>query len=289
MAVARHLGRAAAAVVLTAAVAAWAQDPPRRVVSFAPSLTETVVELGCGDRLVGVGDYATWPPEVVRLPRVGGLYNPNLEKLLALRPDLVLVPSPMARVEAACANQGIRVERVRTETVADVEAAMRRVASLLGRSAEGERLAAGLHHQLEGVRGRTKGRDRPRVLLVLDRPASGRLREVVTAGPRTFLDELLQLAGGRNLFHDAPRRYFTPSLETVVERRPQLILELRPGAGDAASLERRARNEWAEVFGSGKAPPVRVLTESYLVVPGPRLGRAAQLLETVLHSHSEAQ
>ncbi|MCG6962002.1 MAG: helical backbone metal receptor [Acidobacteria bacterium] len=280
MALTRHLGLSLA--LLLASVAS-AQAPPHRVVSFAPSLTETVVALGYGDRLVGVGDYASWPPAAARLPRVGGLYNPNLERLLALRPDLVLVPSPMPRVEAACASRGIRLETVRTETVEDVEAAARRIAGLLGEPAAGRLLATRLHRQLESVRARVKGRNRPRVLLVLDRPASGRLQEVVTAGPRTFLDQLLRLAGGRNLFHDAPRRYFTPSLETVVERRPQLILELRPGAGDAGSLERQARKEWGKVFGGVEAPRVRVLTEPYLVVPGPRLGRAAELLEAVLH------
>lgn len=288
MTLTRHLGLSMA-LVLAVGVMAAAQTSPRRVVSFAPSLTETVVALGCGESLVGVSDYATWPPQVARLPRVGGLYNPNLEKVFALHPDLVLVPSPMARVEEACASHGIRVEMVRTETVEDVEAAMRRVAGLLGRPATGERLAGELRQRLEAVRARVKGRDRPRVLLVLDRPASGRLREVVTAGPRTFLDQLVRLAGGRNLFHDAPRRYFTPSLETVVERQPQLILELRPGAGEAGSLELQARREWEEVFGTGKTPQVRVLTEPYLVVPGPRLARAAELLETVLHPHSGAR
>lgn len=287
MALSRYLGMPLA-LLLAAAAPAATRAEPSRIVSFAPSLTETVVALGCGGRLVGVGDYTTWPPEAARLPRVGGLYNPNLERLLALRPDLVLVPSPMPRVKAACVSHGIRVEMVRTETVEDVEAAMRRVADLLGRPAVGERLAAGLHRRLETLRAQAGG-DRPRVLLVLDRPANGRLREIVTAGPGTFLDELLQLAGGRNLFHDAPRRYFTPSLETVVERRPQMILELRPGAGDAGALERQARREWQEVFGAGNAPTVRVLTESYLVVPGPRLGRAAELLEAVLRPQPEAR
>lgn len=285
-----NLPRQAALGVALALLAGtvWASDvAPRRIVTLAPSLTETVFALGCGNRVVGVGDYDRWPAEVAGLPRVGGLYNPNLERLLGLRPDLVLIPSPMAKLEAACGAAGIRVERVAMESVAETEAGIRRLAGLLGRPEAGERLAARVGDELAAVARRTAGLPRPKVLLVLDRPASGELRGLVAAGPGTFLNELLVACGGRNVFADAPRRYFTPSLEEIARRRPELILELDVGAGDADALERAARARWAELFAPAAAPVVKVLTDATLVVPGPRLGTAASRLAGVLHPGAE--
>ncbi len=272
----------ATACMLLAAVTAGSMER-RRIVTLAPSLTEAVFALGAGDRVVGVGDYATWPPEVSSLPRVGGLMNPNVERLLGLHPDLVLIPSPIPRLEAACAGAGIPVFRVPMEDLHQVRDGLLRLAALLGREERGRELVAELDRGLDRVRAATAGLPRPTVLLVVDRPETGALQQVVVAGPGTFLDELLGIAGGHNAFPDAARRYFTPSLEEVLRRRPDVILELRAGAPDPGTLELRARRAWAELFGTGRTPTVRVLTTQAVVVPGPRLVEGAAALARALH------
>ncbi|HHQ47511.1 MAG TPA: hypothetical protein ENK19_01330, partial [Acidobacteria bacterium] len=202
-------GKIVATIVLLAAAAMAAA--PRRVVSLGPSLTETVFALGCGDRVVGVGDYAQWPPEVRTLPRLGGLYNPSLERLLALDPDLVLLPSPIPRLEAACRRAGIPVAVVPVTSLDGVVEATERVAALLGCPERGRTLVARIRGELEAVRHRVATRPRRRVLLQVGTAPGPGLEGLTVAGGGTFLSGLVATAGGANVFADPHQRYFRPS------------------------------------------------------------------------------
>ncbi len=272
----------ALALALAAAVPAAAR-PPRRIVTLAPSLTETVFALGAGARVVGVGDYDAFPPAVRALPRVGGLYDPNLEKIVALDPDLVLLPSPVPRLQALCAGRGVRTAIVPLDSLEDLDAGIARLGALLNRPRAAAALAARIHAGLERVRARTAGLRPARVLLVLDRPAAGPLRDIASAGAGSFLDQLLGIAGGRNVFHDVRRRYFTASLESIVARRPDVILELDAGGRGGPAAEAAARRRWAGLFTGGPPPRVRILTDPVFVVPGPRIALAAARLAAILH------
>jgi iron complex transport system substrate-binding protein len=272
-----------ALTLLLTAAQVCATPPPRRIVTLAPSLTETVFALGGGPRVVGVGDYAVFPPQVARLPHLGGLYNPNIERILALRPDLVLIPSPVPRLQTVCRNAGIRIEIVRMDGVSDLEAAIGRIGKLLGRPAAAHDAIGRLHRQLEAVRKKTQELAHPRVLLVIDRPMTGPLRDVTVVGHGSFLDVLLRAAGGRNIFANVRRRYFTASLEAILRRRPGMILELDADAPHPGRLRHEAQRAWSKLFGPGHTPPVRVVTDPIFVVPGPRAGIAAEKLAAILH------
>ncbi len=279
----RHALLTAAILVALVSPPRAGSPHPRRIVTLAPSLTESVFALGAGEHVVGVGDYARWPAEVAGLPRLGGLVNPNVERLLGLRPDLVLIPSPMPRLQEACAGAGIPVVRVPMETLEDVRGGLLRLGELLGRPGRARELVAGLDRGLSRLRRATAGLPRPTVLLVVDRPETGALQHVVAAGPGTFLDQLLETAGGRNAFSDAVQRYFTPSPETILRKRPGIILELHAGAPDPSTLEIRARKVWSRLFGPAGTPEVRVVTSQAVVVPGPRLVEGAAELTRAIH------
>ena len=165
----------------------------------------------------------------------------------------------------------------------DLGPAILRLGQLLQRPAAAKALAGSIHRQLDAVRGRTRNLTPVRVLLVIDRPSTGPLRDVTTVGHGSFLDTLVETAGGRNIFSDVHRRYFTAALEEILRRKPQMILELDAGARHPKRLEHEARRAWSSLFGPGHAPPVRVVTSSIYVVPGPRAGLAAARLAVILH------
>jgi iron complex transport system substrate-binding protein len=242
---------------------------PHRLVALAPNLTETLFALGLGDRVVGVGDFSTWPPEAARKPHLGGLFNANLEGIVALHPDLaVLVPSERdlaARLEPL----GIDSLIVESESLADVERSFAVVAERCGVPEAGKRLTAKWRAGLapDPLPGH------PKVLLAVGRE-EGRLSDVLAAGPGTFLDEMLTRLGGVNAFADAKLRYPKVSLEEVVARAPDVILELR---SDPVSPEvaRALAADWGQL---GNLPAVRsgritVIGGDYTVIPGPRLPR----------------
>lgn len=244
--------------------------PPRRIIALTPSLVETLFALGLGDRVVGVGDYVFWPPEAVRKPKIGGLFNPNLERIVALKPDLaVLLPS-----ERDLATQltplGVDVLVVPDETLAEVEGSYLTLARRCGVPETGERLAAQWQADLA---------PRPlpgpplKVMISVGRSA-GRLGEVTVAARQTFYDELLARLGAVNVFSDAPTRYPQVGLEEIVAREPDLILELRP---DPLTPEKTAAivRDWQAL---PQVPAVRngrvaVIAGDYTMLPGPRLPR----------------
>lgn len=247
---------------------------PRRIVALAPSLTETLFALGLGDRVVGVGNYSHWPPEAESRPHLGGLFDPNLERIVSQRPDLaVLLPSERD-LATKLSRLGIGTLLVPSESLEDVEHSFTAVAARCGVPAAGARLAAQFRTAL-----RPKARPRPeggpplRVLLSVDRQA-GRLTDVLVAGPGTFLDELLTRLGAINVFADARMRYPQVALEEVLARAPDLILELRGEPLAPAAAERLA-GDWRQLPGATAASRVRVavVAGDYVVIPGPRLPR----------------
>jgi cobalamin transport system substrate-binding protein len=243
---------------------------PRRVIALTPSLVEILFALGLGDQVVGVGDYVFWPPETASKPKIGGLFNPNLERIVSLKPDLaVLLPSE--RDLASRLNPlGVEVLVVPDETLAEVEGSFLALARRCGVPEAGDRLAA---------RWRAELAIRPlpgpplKVMISVGRSA-GRLGEVTAAGRSTFYHELLTRLGAVNVFADAPTRYPQVGLEEIVARRPDLILELRP---DPLTPEKKAAvvRDWLAL---PQIPAVRdgrvvVIAGDYTMLPGPRLPR----------------
>lgn len=144
------------------------QAPPKRIVTMLPSVTETVCALGACDRIVATDDYSDWPESVKRLPKAGGLYNPNPELIVSLKPDLVLV-SKYGRLYETLERAGLTVYAVRTETYEDIFKTVRTLGRLLGLEAEAERLVAQIQKEVYQEEARAaKARSRPRVYYEID-------------------------------------------------------------------------------------------------------------------------
>lgn len=241
---------------------------PRRIIALTPSVTETLFALGLGDRVVGVGDYSRWPPEAVRKPRLGGLFNPNLERIVSLKPDLaVLIPSERG-LETKLKPLGIDVLVVPDESLADVEASFGIIARRCGVPEAGDRLLA---EWRAGLTLPPLPGPPPRVLICVGRLA-GQLGEVTAAGPHTFLDELLRRLGGQNVFADAPTLYPQIGLEEIVARKPDVILELRadpltPAEAAAVIADWQALPQVPAV----RLGQVKVIAGDHVLIPGPRI------------------
>jgi iron complex transport system substrate-binding protein len=258
----------------------------RRVIALTPSLVETLFALGLGDRVVGVGDYSTWPPEVREKPRLGGLFNPNLERILSLKPDLAIFIPSERDLAGKLEPLGIDTLVVPNESLADVERSFQTIARRCGVPEAGERLAV---EWRAGLAPEPLPGPPLRVMLSVGRQA-GRLGDMVIAGKGTSLHELLERLGVENAFADAPGLYPQIGLEEVVGRAPDVILELRvdpPSPELAASL----RDDWQAL---AQIPAVRngrveVIAGDYTLIPGPRLPRLYREIRKVLLRGREAR
>lgn len=246
-----------------------------RVVSLSPSVTEVLFALGAGPSVVGVSRYDDWPPEALRLPRVGGSLDPSFEALVALRPDAVVSAQRPAQAElpARLEALGIRVLLLRIESLQELDAAIDRFAALVGREAQAPALRASITREVASARALAQGRTPPRTLVLVG------ASPLIAAGPGSFLDELLVLAGGRNVL-TSPTRWPALSHESLLALAPEVILDLSSMDGAADRSPWRTDSAVPAV----RAGRVHRLEDPVLLRPGPRIGRALGRLVRALYS-----
>lgn len=260
------------------------EDSPRRIVTLAPNLTEIAFELGLGDRVVGVSDFTRWPPEAEERPRLGGLFDPNLERMVALEPDLAILLPSQDEVARNLAGLGIPTLTIGIETVAELDRAVLAIAERCGVAEAGRRLAARLRRELapRPVPGA------PPAVVVVDR-TPGRSQELLVAGPRTYFQELLERLGSENVFADAPLRYPTVGMEEVLTRAPRVIVEIRLEE-EPEPVRERLLADWRRY---PSLPAVAngdlyLIAGDWALVLGPRLPRLYAELEAVLRSAADS-
>jgi len=245
-------------------------SPPRHIVSLAPNLTEIVFLLGRGSSLVGVTRFCNFPPSASGLPKIGGVSDPDVERIVALSPDLVLCTTdgnPREKVRAL-EGMGIPCFAVAPQNLDAVFTAIERVGALLGAADRGRAEAGTLRRRSQRVRVATKGTGDalPNVLFVVS------TTPIIAAGKGTFMDELVYLAGGKNVAMRFPGRYPRLSIEALVAARPDVIF-----VAGMAGVERFPEEitRWKEVpaFRDGA---VITIDGDLVTRPGPRLVTALE-------------
>ncbi len=242
---------------------------PHRIVSLAPSLTDTLVAMGKARLLVGVTRYDD-APEVASVPRVGGFLDPSPEAVVAQKPDLVLWLTDAGAYSAVkrIAEVGVPVLAIPIVNVADVLASARIVGEAVGDSAAGDRLASSLSEAVDRARRRASSRAPVRVLFVVGRDP------LVVAGPGSYPDELLRLAGAVNVV-EGTRPWPVYPVERAVVAHPDLVI-------DAAVLEPAAGIHRLDAIPAVRHGAVHRLRDDTVLRPGPRLPRALDELERAL-------
>jgi len=259
---------------------------PQRIVSLAPSLTETLFALGLGDRVAGVTRYCAYPPEVRDLPKIGGHLDPNFEAIVALEPDLVLaIPSShenRMRLEAL----GVRVVEIDQHDVAAVLESVSTVADVCGVPERGESLRTEIDKHLTAVEQTVAGAVRPRTVVVVGhQTGEGRVRSVWAAGPDTFYDGVLQIAGGVNAVESGLARYPELSREGLASIDPEVVIDVIAGLEKRDLTPDEVREGWMGLIElrAVRGERINVLIGDQMVVPGPRLPEMVEAVARALH------
>ena len=282
-----RLAASAVLVILTVAatgIVTGAADEPRRIISLVPATTEMLFVMGAGDRLAGVSNYDRFPPDVARLPKVGGLLDPDVERLLSLKPDLVILYGTQTDLKRQLERVQIPMFGYVHRGLPDITDTMRRLGERIGMKAAADAAAARIELQLAAIRTRVAGRPKPKTLLIFGRDA-GTLRHIDASGGYGFLHDLLELAGGSDALGDLKKQSVEMSTEMILTRAPEVILELHYGDSlkpERFEAERRVWNALPSV------PAVRnnrvfLLGGDEFVIPGPRIVIAAERFARVLH------
>ena len=259
---------------------------PQRIVSLVPAVTEMLFALGAGDRVVGVSDYDTYPPEALERPRVGALINPNLEKIFELQPDIVITYGTQALLRDRLAVAGIRQYPFRHGPIEEMLQYVQTLGKEIQLEDRGRELAGEIRSELSDIRD-SAPKVRPKVFLVHSREA-GTMGTFYSGGNQSFFNEVVEIAGGENIFGDVDDDAIQPSLEEVLNRQPEVIIELLPSnrGGPEQISDRRADWQKLESVPAVHNGRVYVLAGDYLLLIGPRLHLAAKRFADVIREKS---
>lgn len=255
---------------------------PMRIVSIVPAVTEMLFAIGAGPQVVGVSSFDHFPADVETRTRVGGLIDPDVERILTLSPDLVIVYGANSDLAARLARARIPTFAYETGDLDNVTATIRTLGKRVGRVPAAEAEASRIEHELDAVRARVAGQPRYRTLLVFGREPGG-LRGIYASGGVGFLHDLLDIAGGDDVFADVKRENIQIAAEQILARAPEAIVELHDTATpQTLATERRV---WFTLPG---LPAVRhnriyLLAGDLLTIPGPRVVETARMMADALH------
>ncbi len=248
----------------------------QRIVSLAPSVTETLFALGAGDEVVGVSQYCDYPPSVRQLPRVGSFITPNIEAIAALRPTLVvgLATASDLREIRALRAMGIAVLMVDDGSVAAIERSIMAIGDHIGRGDRAHELVRDLREQVDAVRQRLRNQPRRSVLMVVGH------QPMVAVGRGTFLDELLTLADAANIAAASDQAWPRLSVEYIIASRPEVILDGQMGTDPSTP-----GSFWSKYPTIPAVQNHRVLgyPDDPTLHPGPRIGITLDQLARLIH------
>ncbi|MBN2035978.1 MAG: ABC transporter substrate-binding protein [Chitinispirillaceae bacterium] len=243
---------------------------PGRIVSCAPNVTETLFALGLGNKVVGVTSYCHFPPLADSIEEIGGYTDANLEKILALKPDIVVLQHEHAKQRSFLKRYGVPVLTVNFGTVRDICSSIVVIGKRCGAQQKADSLAGNIISMLNIDPGVTK---RPKVLVCVGResPGNGVVHSVYAAGARTFYSSLIEAAGGANACTDTLPHYPKLSREGIITIGPDIIIDVAPAMGEFACSTLIADWQSATMIPAVSNKRVYCLAEDYATIPGPRV------------------
>lgn len=251
---------------------------PQRIISLAPHITEILYALGLGERVVGVTEFCNYPPEAAEKPKVGGFSDVSMEKVVEQNPDLILVASiHMAQVLPELEKLGLPVLVMDAHDLPGVLDQIRLVGKITGQDEAAEALTAQMQARADAVAQAVAGRPKPRVYWELD-------PTLWTAGPGSFVQDLIERAGGENIAADAGQAWVQLSAETIIARDPEVIFLADHPYGETKESV-AARPGWGKISAVVNGRIVELTQEQGDMVsrPGPRVVDALELIAKALH------
>jgi iron complex transport system substrate-binding protein len=253
-----------------------------RIVSTSPSITEILFELGLNNRVIAVTDFCNHPQEACKLPSIGGMTNPNMEKMVSLKPDLIIYQSGSQRIASNTKNLGIETLELDLKNIEGIFKSIRK----LGTTLNCEEPAGLLLLRLKNGIAYYQKRQFPKkeVLLILGE-SNGSFRDLYAVGPETFLSELLSLSGGNNIIRISQAQYPKISKEYIIEQSPEIIIEASPNPNLPQKEIDLKIKEWNRfpTIKAVKNKQVYFIGADYLLIPGPRFLEIVELFSKVIH------
>jgi iron complex transport system substrate-binding protein len=252
----------------------------QRIVSLSPNLTEILFALGLGNRVVAVSSDCDWPAEAKDKPKAGSFWQPNTEVIIAAKPDLVVCETFLQQNEAAQAlkRAGLNVLSLRVESIDELFATIRSIGRAAGCTEKAEQLAAGIKEQLDQIKEASSSLQKVKVMWVIQ------TEPVRVAGVNTFVNEIVELAGGKNAIAPTGDQYPSISTEEIIGCGAEVIIQSAMGKQDIQKQQADAEEFWSRFANlpAVKNKRIYVINPDTVLRLGPRVGEGSQAVAQCL-------
>lgn len=251
---------------------------PQRIVSLAPSITETLYSLNLGERIVGVTEFSNYPDEAKRKPNVGSYINLNIEKIISLKPDLIIAIADGNKKESVGTLErlGYSVYTINPRCVKDVFRTIVNIGKITGCVDRANKLIKELKNRINYIESRTRGIERPRVFFQIG------INPVVTVGKDTFHNDLIKMAGGLNISGNEKAKYPRYSMEEVLLNTPDIIIISSMDRGGGFDRKKREWMKWKSIP-AVKNGRIYVIDSDLVDHPSPRIIDGLEELSRLIH------
>jgi len=259
------------------------KDLKMRIISLAPHLTEIIYALNAQDHLIAVSDFCRYPEEAVSKEKIGGLLDPNIEKIVTLKPTHLFGMPAHENLNVELEKFGLTITMMSNETVRDVLNSIIKIGEMIDHTEQANRLIYRINSTLDSLKENNRKELIPGALVI--GREKGTLHNITVAGSDTYLDELWRMIGGENSYTDLPTRYGTINLESLLIRNPEVIIEF--------DMERKRgiyrsdlSSEWVYMknLNAVKKENVFVIGGNHTMIPGPRLVLLAEDFSEIINT-----
>ena len=276
---------------------AWWQTPasytpsdtaskPARIVSLAPSITETLFAVGAGQQLVAVTDFCQYPEAAQQLPRIGGYLDPSLSQIVALAPDLVVMLDRQQNLHRQLQQLGINTLLIDNARLDGILQSIVDIGRATGHATTAKQLHTRITQQITSIQRQVAGKPRKATLMAIAHYTnSEQLDMVYIAGQQDFYNDILHLAGGRNVYQDTRLKVPAVSLEGLLRMDPEVIIDIFPDAGAHQADLQKVRRQWQQLeqIEAVRQQQIHFIEAGYATVPGPRIVQLLSDIAGILH------
>lgn len=259
---------------------------PKRIISLAPSITETVFAVGAGQQLVAVTDFCQYPTEAQDLPSIGGYLDPSLSQIISQQPDLVIMLDRQQTLNKQLQQLGIPTLLVNNARLDGILASILQIGAASGYKPQAQQLQKQLHQQIHTVKQQVADKPRKDTLLAIAHFTNSKQLDLVyIAGQQDFYNDILQLAGGRNVYQDKRLKVPAVSMEGLLRMNPEVIIDIFPDASAHPADLQKVRQQWLQLTAvrAIEQQQLHFIEAGYATVPGPRIIQLLTDIAKLLH------
>lgn len=253
-----------------------------RIVALSPSINEIIFALGAGDKIVGNTTFCDFPKEAVNIPKVGGYFNPSLEKIISLNPTLVIMQENSYKLGQKLQQLGIKTKVVRIDTLSNIRTSILEIGKTLERKDRAEKIVKEIDSELKKLKNITKNR---KILIVMGHNTSLASR-IFVAGQNLYFDDIINESGNKNALQSQRKGQPVLNMENIIACNPDIVILLSHSMKEMGLGRSDLTNPWMELpISAAKSKSIYIIDKTYSGIPSDRLVYFLQDFREILNDY----